>query len=498
MEERNFKVLFIYPNTQMATLVPINISLLSSCLKERGFSCDLFDTTFYKTEDISFEEKKVELLQVKPFNWEERGVFYLSSDIFEDLKKKVKDYKPDLIAITLVEDTFELGMSLLDSIKEYNAPVIAGGVFVTFSSDIVMRNKNVDMVCVGEGEYALVELCERINNKQPYTDIPNLWIKQNGEITKNPMRKLVNINDVPYIDYELFGRKRLERPMQGKIYTMIHVEVDRGCPYDCTYCEAPHLRRLFKEKGCGIYYRRKAIDRIIEEMKHLVNKYNPDYVNFNSETFLAKPVSELREFADKYKEIDIPFWCQSRPETVTKEKIKILKEMNCQNLQFGIECGNEKFREKVLNRRCSNSRMLEAFKIVEQYKINYTVNNMIGFPDETRELIFETIEFNRQIKPTTMNCYMFTPYRGTRLYQYCIEKGYITEKNKVHQVLDGTPLKMSSISYEELKGLQRVFSLYARFPKELFDKIRIAEKFNKEGNIVFEELRKLYTEKYFK
>jgi len=57
---------------------------------------------------------------------------------------------------------------------------------------------------------------------------------------------------------------------------------------------------------------------------------------------------------------------------------------------------------------------------------------------------------------------------------------------------------MDSISYEELKGLQRVFSLYARFPKEMFDRIRIAEKFNKEGNMMFEELKKLYTEKYFK
>lgn len=482
----------------MATLVPINISLLSSCLREQGFSYDLFDTTFYKTEEISFEDKKVELLQIKPFSWEASGVFYLSSDIFKDLEKKVKDYKPDLIAITLVEDTFELGMSLLDSIKEYNALVIAGGVFVTFSPDIVIRNKNVDMICVGEGEEALVELCERMNGKRPYTDIPNLWIKQNGKITRNPMRKLVDINDIPYIDYDLFGRKRLERPMYGKIHTMIHVEVDRGCPYDCTYCEAPHLRMLFKEKGCGIYYRRKAIDRIIKEINYLVKKYKPDYVNFNSETFLAKPVSELREFADRYKNIGIPFWCQSRPETVTEEKIKILKEMNCQNLQFGIECGNEKFRDRVLNRRCSNSRMLEAFMIVEQHKINYTVNNMIGFPNETRELIFETIEFNRQINPTTMNCYMFTPYRGTRLYQYCIEKGYMTEKSKVHQVLDGTPLKMDSISYEELKGLQRVFSLYARFPKEMFDRIRIAEKFNKEGNMLFEELKKLYTEKYFK
>ena len=69
----------------MATLVPINLSLLSACLKERGFEVDLFDTTFYKTEDISFEQKRVELLQLKPFNLADKGVQFTETDIYGDL-----------------------------------------------------------------------------------------------------------------------------------------------------------------------------------------------------------------------------------------------------------------------------------------------------------------------------------------------------------------------------------------------------------------------------
>ncbi|MDI6728710.1 MAG: hypothetical protein QMD44_07285, partial [Thermodesulfovibrionales bacterium] len=115
--KNKFRVLFIYPNTEMATLVPINLSLLAPCLKQAGFEVDLFDTTYYKWEDINFEQKKVELLQLKPFSYKEKGVDYKNTDMFEDLRKKVNDFKPDLIAITLVEDTFELGMSLLNAIK---------------------------------------------------------------------------------------------------------------------------------------------------------------------------------------------------------------------------------------------------------------------------------------------------------------------------------------------------------------------------------------------
>ena len=193
----------------------------------------------------------------------------------------------------------------------------------------------------------------------------------------------------------------------------------------------------------------------------------------------------------------MPFWCQSRPETVTEEKIKILKEMNCKNLQFGIEQGNEEFRAGVLKRHYTNKQMVEAFKIVEKHGIQYTVNNIIGFPDETRELIFDTINVNRQINPTTINCYFFTPYRGTYLRQYCVEKGYLDKDADVHQLLDGAELRMGSITYHELKGLQRTFPLYSKMPESEFDKIRIAEKFDEEGNRVFQQLRKVYYERYF-
>ena len=494
---KDFKVLFIYPNLMMSNLLPINVSILTPCLKLNEFQVELFDTTFYKTEELSFDEKKVELLQVREFNLEEKGVSFKESDVYEDLVKQVDTFKPNLIAVTMVEDTFPLALSLLDSIKQFNIPVIAGGVFVTLSPEEVISQDTIDMVCIGEGEETLVELCEKMYRGEDYNNVQNLWIKQDGKIIKNPLRKLIDINELPYIDYDVFEKSRLYRPMQGKIYTMIHVELDRGCPYDCTYCESPQLRKLFKEQLCGNYYRRKTVSRIMKELKHLVKKYNADYIDFNAESFLVRPVKELREFAKRYKEIGLPFWCQSRPETVTEEKIKILKEMNCQNLQFGIEQGNEEFRIRVLNRHYTNKQMIEAFKIVEKYGIQYTVNNIIGFPDETRELIFDTINVNRQINPTTMNCYIFTPYKGIELYNYCLEKGYLDKNAKVHQLLDGAELKMPSITYQELKGLQRTFPLYAKMPESEFDKIKIAEKFDEEGNRMFQQLRKVYYERYF-
>ena len=492
------RILFVYPNTMASTLVPINLSQLSACLKEKGFEVDLFDTTFYKTEEISSEQKRVELLQIKPFDLADRGLEFKKDNIYDDLRKKISQFQPDLMGFTLVEDTWELTKSLLNVVKDFDIPVIAGGVLVTAVPEEIISHHDIDMVCLGEGEETLIELCQKIERGEDYSDIKNIWIKKDGKVVKNTLRRLQDIDALPYIDYEIWGRERLGRPMFGKIYTMIHVEIDRGCPNQCAYCAAPVLSNFFRKEGCGPYYRRKKIPRVMAELEYLAKKYRPDYINFNSETFLAKPAEELKEFAEEYKKrIHLPFWAQTRPETITEEKIKILKEMGVNSMNFGIEHGNEAFRKKMLQRYGSNQQIIDGLALVEKYQIPYTANNIIGFPEETRDLIFDTIELNRQLNPRTINCSMFVPYRGTPLRKYCLEKGYLDEDAKVHNVTDGVRLKMSSISYEELKGLQRTFSLYIRFPKSEWSRIKIAEKFDEEGNRIFEEYKNIYQERYF-
>lgn len=497
---KDFKVLFIYPNTMMATLLPLHIPILSACLKQKGIQVKLFDTTYYKTEGKSFEEKKIELLQVKRFNLAEAGVMYKTTDIYEDLKKTVEDFKPDLVGINFVEDTYKLGMSLLRSIESYNAPVVAGGIFVNFFAEELLKESCIDIICLGEGEKALVELCKAIMEGKDHSRIKNLIVKKkDGSIVRNPIRGLVDLDTLPPLDFDIFEPTRMCRPMQGRIFRMLHVEAQRGCPFECTYCEAPAIKKFYKDNGYHNYWRQKSPQVLVAEMKYLVDKYKPNYIYLNAESFLNINIETLKEFAALYKkEVNLPFWCQGRPEIITEEKVRILKEMNCADMQFGIEHGNEEFRTRILNRHCSNKKMLEAFKIVEEYKIPYTVNNIIGFPGESRKLIFDTIYFNRNLKPKTINCYMFTPYRGTYLRRYCVEHGYLDKDASTLQLLDGADYKYDTITKDELLGLQRTFCLYARFPENEFELIKKAENFDEEGNLMFSKLSELYYERFFK
>ena len=135
----------------------------------------------------------------------------------------IKKFKPDLLALSVTEDMWELGLEILNEIKNYKiknkVPTIVGGVFATFAPEICVKEKLIDLVCVGEGENALLDLCDKIKNKEDYSNVTNCWVKvldpKSGKeiIKKNPISKPVDINDNPIIDVSQFEENRLYRPM---------------------------------------------------------------------------------------------------------------------------------------------------------------------------------------------------------------------------------------------------------------------------------------------
>ena len=56
---------------------------------------------------------------------------------------------------------------------------------------------------------------------------------------------------------------------------------------------------------------------------------------------------EFDEFCEMYSEIKLPFWMQTRPETVSDYNMKRLKEVGLHRISFGIE-HNENLEEKFL------------------------------------------------------------------------------------------------------------------------------------------------------
>lgn len=498
---KEISILFIYPNLRGMNMLPPAIAIFSRILKDNGFNVALFDTTYYRLGDFDSDKEKEKNLQVRPFDMS-RQVTLKTTDPLDDLDKLIRSFRPDLIALSATEDIFPGGLRLLKHIDKHNILTIAGGVYPTFAPERVIRNKEIDIVCIGEGEGPILELCSRLRDGKDYSNIDNLWIKRdNEEIIRNPMKYIQDLDQNPLPDFSLFEEARLYRPMAGKVYRMLPVETHRGCPYQCAYCNAPAQRELYRESGAGNFLRKKKINLVKKELEFYRDAWKAEYFYFWAETFLTYTDSEFNEFIEMYKDIKLPFWCQTRPETVHADKIKKLRDVGLHRISIGIEHGNEEFRKRIIKRNITNEGIVKAINIIADCDLptGISVNNIVGFPDETPKLAMDTIELNRRIsdKVDTMNCYAFVPYHGTSLHALSVKRGFIDDDTPTSCLTGDPVLNMPWFSKEKIKGIIRTFSLYVKFDKQRWPQIRMAESFTPEGNRIFEELRSEYIKNYF-
>lgn len=485
-----FKILLVYPNLQLINLIPTNIGLLSACLKQEGFDVKVFDTTLYKTQEQSEDERRVELGHYKSTT----KVQYKKANVFADFKKLVKEYKPNFIGVSTVDSTHELGVKLIEAANP-ECSVIFGGVYPTFAPHKVISHPCIDYVCVGEGEEALVNLVKAYRDGIPWNS-NNIITNNNPEIK---MGHVVDLNRLPNEDFTVFDDERFLRPMQGKDKRMLPIMIDRGCPYKCSFCAEPNLKKLYNNYEAGNNFRVKKLPVIKKYMKQMISKYKPEYIYFNSETFFARPENHIEEFANFYKnEINLPFCCMTRIETITDRRIKALKDMGCDRISFGLEHGNEKFRKDVLDKPFTNKQIYDGFKILSKYEIPVSLFNIIGFPDETRELIFDTIKINQGLikqypeNKITFSVSIFQPYQSAPLRSYCIKKGYLDRDTEAGSLTTESILDMPQLPAKEINGLLRTFTLYVQLPKSFYPDIKKAETCDK----TFEKLRKILLEKF--
>jgi radical SAM superfamily enzyme YgiQ (UPF0313 family) len=490
-----FRVLLINCNTMLDTLVTAGIGIISACLKQADVEVKLFDTTFYKTAEKTGDEARASALQVKKTNFADLGIIPEEGDVVEDFAKLVAEYKPHLIGLSSIEVTQPLGIRLLDAVKDSGIPTIVGGPYATFAPDIVIREPSVTMVCVGEGEEPLVELCTKLRKGQDITDIANLWVKSNGKLYKNPVRPPIDLSKLPHQDWTVYDRRRFWKPMGGRISVTGTFEMNRGCPYTCTFCINSGFDEIYGKFGG--YYREQDIDRLVEEMAEKKAQYDLAYVYLVAESFLTTTRSRIERFGKLYGEkVGLPFWVEARPESITPDKVELLKEIGCEGISVGLESGNFELRQTKLGRNIKDETIIKAFDLLRESGIRVSANNIIGFPSETREMIFETIELNRRIQANGVMVSYFSPYKGCTLREVCELEGYIKDDEIAMDYRLGPSMDMPQLRAVELAGLHRTFPLYVKFPKEVWPEIKKAEAFTPEGDAAFAKLAERYVKEF--
>jgi len=495
MPDKKFRILLVYPNLPMILVVPLSIAVFTWILKKEGFEVEYFDTTQYGDGDLSSPQKRIKYLQARKIMSDKNLELLMPTDLLDDFREKIAQFGPDLILYSFVEDGFPRALNMLRISNRFGIPTILGGILATSDPEWLLSFPEINMVAVGEGEEVVREVALKLAGSESISNVENLWIKnKDGSVIHNPTRPYVNLDDYS-TDFTLFDEDRFIRPMGGKLHKALPIETYRGCPNRCTFCNSPSHNKKAKQEN-RVYLRRKSTEKIRDEIAHIKDDHDVNLLYFIDDSFLQRPKRELNEFIEMYEEFKIPFWINTRPESCSKEILTRLKDVGLFRVSFGIESGNEDLRMKRLKRKVTNDELIHYFKIISDSGVTYSINCIIGFPFETREMVFDTIRLVKQIKGyDSITVSTFVPYRGTELRKAAVKEGWLDPDIFVVNPTESSILQMSNFSNNEINGLMHTFPLYVEFDESVWSELEMAERSLPGGEAILEKYTEIYREK---
>lgn len=365
--------------------------------------------------------------------------------------KELKDFSPDIIGYSCITGQHKWVFSSIAKIKSIGitAKIIAGGPHPTFFPDFI-QNKSLDAICLGEGEYAMLEYAQSIEEGKENYNINNLYYNLNGKIIKNRLRPLItNLDSLPLPDRSYYDRYRFLAQYPYKMFI-----TSRGCPFQCAFCFNYALQELYG--NTGIHIRRRSVQNVIEELRQVRDRWGIDEVRFCDDHFTLN-TSWLKYFSDIYKkEINRPYTINTRADAMNEEKIVYLKESGCRLVCFGIETGSNDLRNKLLKKDIEDEEIFKLAGLLKKYKLKFLTSNIIGLPNETVKEAWKTIEINQKIKTDLPWFSMMQYYPGTQVYNEAKNLGLLDENFNVDNI--DNYFKNNYLRQKNLSELQNIHS----------------------------------------
>lgn len=358
---------------------------------------------------------------------EDYSKFYNKSEL-EQLSKICQDSQ--IIGISSFVSTAPRAIQIIRYLeKKYPEKCIVwGGIHATISPKECIKHCNI--VCVGEGEGAILDLVQAIEENESIEKIKNLWIKKENKIIKNPVRNLIdNLDSIPLPDYNtkthfILSHHKIRRFKEEDLDGAIFFLTGRGCPYGCDYCSNSLLNELYKGKRKKIV-RWHSPEYIVKGILELRKKFpSLSYFDIRDDTFSLRPLEDIRKFCNLYKEkINLRFKCLGDPRTINDEKIKLLVDAGCTDIIIGIQ-GEERVNREIYHRAQTNEGVLKAARILNKYKDKLAVmyDVITCNPYEKPEDIVNMIRLLQKMpKPYFLSVNNLVFFHGSKLYEKALK-----------------------------------------------------------------------------
>lgn len=371
------------------------------------------------------------------------------------VKLFTEQYKPDLLGFSFKSFERNQALSLAKTMRDtVNTKIIAGGIHPTLMPDEIVQTGFFDTVVVGDGMGVWENILDEYKNL-------------NGEIIcgkQHPNKHLYNRH--------FHSKSQMERM---KATEMASVLTAMGCPYKCTFCHSGSKKFLSF-----------PFDSLLEYVLELHNKYGVRSFHFLDDLFASdsKKLERFRKTIEQSgKSIVFSSQVTGRASSFNTDVAAELVKLGVETINFGIETASSNLL-KFLNKRQTVEDSYRAVQVCREFGLNCVINLMFGIPTQNEDDYKYTLEFVEKARPDSVNCFFYSPYPGTELYDYCFDNQYLPEsfdRNRFDWFkpeIGGTTdiqLRLNKVDYELANQYMGEINRVVARDEVLLEKMRIID-----------------------
>ncbi len=324
----------------------------------------------------------------------------------KDLEKRFQGFKPDLVAVTMMSRQHDVAYGIVRYLKKRGHKVVVGGPHISVYREKVLEDTPADFAIFGEGEYALLELC----NGKPHGEIKGLvWRKGKRTIVNQPRPPLTDLDSLPFPAYDLFEIEKYSEKM-------LPITSSRGCPFRCIFCSI----RL----SMGRIWRPRSAENVVSEIAHWYAKgYRKFQFTDDNFTLDMGRVSKLCDLILK-KGLDIQWDLRNgvRADRVSLPLLRKMKKAGCFFVLFGVESANKDVLAAI-KKDLDLKNVRNAVRMAKAAGLKVSASFIIGHPSETYDNFMESYTFAKSLHLDEVKFFNLMPYPGTELYDWVRANG---------------------------------------------------------------------------
>jgi anaerobic magnesium-protoporphyrin IX monomethyl ester cyclase len=445
------KILFLYPlwtgeykgiagyfaKKSGGTYIPYNLAILAAIAENEGHEAKIIDA---ELEKISIE----------------------------DSIPQIKDFNPDIVAMTGMTPFFNVIEEAALKLKENNiqAKICVGGPHVSIMEEKVLTDQ-FDYAFMGEGEEPWKKFLNVLDADGPLSEVPGLVYRDEDQVIKKTARTNTskNLDIYPRPAYHLLkmGNYKLGT-LKGRL-PFSSIQLVRGCPWKCIFCASDQLEttRILK----------RSVSTIIDEIEGLVNTYGVKHFMIIDDVLTLVRKTTV-EFCNQLieRKINITFEGSTRANLLDEELVVLMKKAGLIRLSFGLETVDEDMR-KTMNKKVPLDAYREANALLNKHKIEALNSVMIGLPGESEENVWKTLNFlkgAREVKQA--NFAVAVPYPGTVFHDMAtsgkdgielLTEDFTEYKRYGHAVTNVGTLSSKDLLRLQNEGFVSIYSKYWRW-----------------------------------